>query len=196
MKRVMIAAVVAAVMAVAGTAQALEFSADMVSTAAGQQVSGKIYVANDKVRMEMPGATTITRIDAKVVWVIMPEQEMYMEQPFDPEKIAGATEKMPGEIERTPLGTEAVDGKEAQMYRITYTSKAAEATVLQWVDKASGIPVKTEAEDGSWSMEYRNLVIGAPDASLFEIPSGYKKFALPNMANMMQALQENRAGEE
>lgn len=174
MKRLIFMMTVLALVSIAGAAWALEFSADMVNTAEGRSFAGKIFVSNEKIRMEMAGATTITRMDKKVVWVIMPEQKMYMEQTFDPEKAAGATEKMPGEIKRKLIGQDNVSGRAASKYRVVYTSKVGEAAVLQWVDKASGIPVKTTSEDGSWAEEYRNLSVGAQDASLFEVPPGLR----------------------
>jgi hypothetical protein len=188
MKKIAVVLTVLASIVLAGAAEALEFSADMVSTAAGRSATGKMFVANDKVRMEMAGAISITRIDKKLVWLVMPDQGMYMEQPFDPMKIAGATEKMPGEIERTFLGEESVNGRNARKYRVTYSTAGRRDTVLQWVDIQSGIPVKTSAEDGSWSVEYKNLRVGPQDTALFEMPQGYTKFEVPNMADMMKAM--------
>ena len=180
------------ILIMAGTAQALDFSADMVTTANGQRMSGKIYVTQNKVRMDMAGTTTISRIDKNVAWVLMPQQGVYMEQPIDPEKISGTAEKMPGEVERVSLGPDTVDGRAATKYKIVYTSNAGRAAVVQWVDNASGIPVRTESEDKSWVMEYKNLKLGAPDDSLFEIPSGYQKFAMPNMDDIMRARRRMR----
>lgn len=194
MKRAVLAVTVLTVLSIAGVAQALDFSADMVSTARGQRMSGKIFVADDKIRMDMAGNVTITRMDKQVVWILMPQQLLYMEQAFDPEMVAGATEKMPGEIERSALGPGTVDGRAATKYRITYASREGRATVIQWVDKASSIPVKTEAEDGSWAMEYRNLKTGPQDAPLFEIPAGYTKFTVPNMADIMRAAGQQTQG--
>jgi hypothetical protein len=164
----------------------LEYSAEIVNRSPAGTVTGKIYVADEKVRMEMAGVTTISRADKKVVWVIMPEQGMYMEQPFDPEKMVGATEKMPGEVERIPLGSDTFDGKRVEKYRIVYTSSAGRAVVIQWIEPSSQIPLKTEAEDGSWSMEYHNLRLGRPDTSLFEVPGGMRKFVMPDVSDMMQ----------
>ena len=111
MKRMLAAGVsVLAGVVFSGAAMALDYSADMVSTTQEGSFNGKIYTAGEKIRMEMAGSITITRIDKNVVWVIMPAELMYMEQPFEPEKVAGATEKMPGEIERALLGREALDG--------------------------------------------------------------------------------------
>ena len=140
-----------------GIATAQDFSADMVSTTKGGVFTGKIYAAKEKTRMEMPQAITITRMDKNVVWILMPEQKMYMEQPLKPENIVASTDKMPGEIERKHLGTETVDGKKTEKYRIVYTVGNKRETIFQWIATDSGFPIKTAAEDGSWTTEFKNL---------------------------------------
>lgn len=188
------ATAVMAIVLMAGNAAALQFSADVVNTARGSgSFNGKAYAADDKFRMEMAGMITITRMDKGVMWVIVPDQNLVMEQPIDMSKVIGATEKMPGEVERTLLGPETVGGRAANKYRIVYTDKGARATVIQWIDTASGIPLKTSSEDGSWTVEYRNLVVGSPDPSLFEIPAQYSRMQMPNMADMMRAAQAQQS---
>ncbi len=188
MKRAIVLAVIL-FMGCVNVVWAFDFSADVVSTAGGRTFNSKIYVSNDKTRMEAAGATTISRMDKKVVWVIMPQQNMYMEQPVDLERASATTEKMPGEIERTPLGADTVDGKAVEKYRIRYTSNGAEAVMLQWIDPKTKIPLKTASEDGKWIMEYKNLIIGPQPEDLFNVPAGYKKFAMPDMKEMMRAAQ-------
>ena len=165
-----------------GIATAQDFSADMVSTTKGEIFTGKIYVAKEKTRMEMPQAITITRVDKNVVWILMPEQR-YMEQPLKPENIAVSTDKMPGEVERKRLGKEVVDGKKTEKYRIVYTVGNKREAIFQWVDTDSGFPIKTASEDGSWTTEYKNLKIGKQPDALFEIPAGYQKmsFGIPSI---------------
>lgn len=171
-------------------ALALDFSADMVSKAKGKEFSGKIYVTQDKVRTEMAGAVNIMRMDKKIMWVLMPGEKMYMEQPVDPQMAAGAAEKIPGEIERTLLGSEAIEGRPANKYKITYKNGAIIESILQWSDAATSLPVKVTSEDGSWSMEYKNLKLGAPDQSLFEIPEGYQKFSMPSFGDMTKQFKK------
>lgn len=187
MNKTILLLIVSALLMSASAVQALDFSADVVTTAGGQRMAGKIYVANDKVRMDIAGASTIARMDKQVSWVLMPQQSLYMEQPIDPERVAGATEKMPGEVERVALGPDTLDGRAVSKYRVTYASREGRATMIQWVDNDTSIPIKSAAENGSWTMEYRNLQTGAQDPSIFEIPAGYKKFAMPNMNDMMRA---------
>jgi len=167
-------------------ALALDFSADVVTVSNEGSASGKIFVSGNKVRMEMPGVITIARIDQKVVWILMPNEMMYMEQSLDPKKVAGATEKMEGEIERVAIGPETIDGRAATKYKVVYDTHPGQATVFQWVDQATGVPIKTTSEDGSWSVEYKNIITAAPQGSLFEIPEGYAKFAMPNIKEMME----------
>ncbi len=156
------------------------FSADMVSRSQGQQVEGKIYFSEGKARMEMMQTIMITRLDRKVSWMIMTSEKMYMEQPFDPSVTAKVSKEMPGELERVPLGAETVDGKPAQKFKVTYSQNGRQDSIYQWIG-ASDFPVKVEATDGSWSVEYRNVTVGPQPDSLFEVPDGYQKFAMPSL---------------
>ena len=53
----------------------------------------------------------------------------------------------------------------------------------EWISSDPGImmSVKTAAIDDSWWNEYRNISLGVPDSSLFEIPAGYTKMNIPSM---------------
>jgi outer membrane lipoprotein-sorting protein len=74
-------------------AVAEDFSADLISKSEGQVFQGKIFFAKDKVRMETNEATTITRLDKSMMWMLMPDENMYMEMPLKSQNIvAGAKE--------------------------------------------------------------------------------------------------------
>ncbi|MFA6079619.1 MAG: DUF4412 domain-containing protein [Candidatus Omnitrophota bacterium] len=160
-------------------AYASDFSADMVSTTNEGTFKGKIYVSKDRVRMEVPQSITITRMDKKVLWILMPSNKMYMEQPFDPRNIVVATEKMPGEIERKLLGKESVNGVVADKYSVTAEVDGMRESVFQWIEPASKVPIKTMAQDGSWTMEYQNMKMGPSPDSMFEVPPEYQKINMP-----------------
>ena len=191
MKKVLVL-VIAFILLPAGFVWALDFSADVISTTQGLSFEGKIYVSNEKVRMDTAGTSTITRMDKRVAWILMPSQNMYMEQPLSLEDVAGTTEKVPGELSRTLIGPETINSRRVNKYRVLYTSKMGDSSMLQWVDPETNIPVKTAAEDGSWSVEYKNINAGAQPDSIFELPAGYKKFAMPDMNEMMRAVQEKK----
>lgn len=188
MKRLKFLFIAVGLCLLASTALALEFSADMVSANRDGTFSGRIFVAENKVRTEAAGAISIVRLDRNITWVIMPDQKVYMEQPINPMMVSGASEKRPGEIERKFLGNEDVDGRPAAKYRIVCESNGMRETVLQWSDRASSVPLKVSAEDGSWSVTYKNLKVGPQDPSLFEVPEGYTKFSMPNMGDMANML--------
>lgn len=173
-----------------GIASAADFSADVISTTQGMVSNGKLYISNDKVRMEMPQAITITRMDKKIAWILMPEEKMYMEQPINPDQAAVTSDKIEGEIERKFVGKEMVDNKMADKYRIIYEINGNRMTVFQWLIPGLAMPVKTAAADNSWSMEYRNIRTESQPDYLFEIPAGYQKFSanMPSMQDILSGM--------
>lgn len=180
MKRLSV--IVLFVLLLAGTAFALEFSADTVMTAKGMKTTGKIYFSGEHFRMDMTSPrpmTTITLLDKKVVWSIMPEEKMYMEIPFNPKREPIVKDKVQGEVDRKLVGTDEIDGHPAKKYLVTYKNGGEKMQMYQWIATDLNFPVKTEAVDGSWSQEYKNIKTGPQPASLFKVPAGYKKFQMP-----------------
>ena len=168
-----------------------DFSADMVSSSSEGSFTGKIYVSGEKSRMEMPEAITISRIDKKVAWVLMPSEKMYMEQPLNLHSVASTSEKMDGEIERKAEGREMINGRNTTKYRVAYQVEGKREDVYQWIDEAAHIPVKTAAIDGNWSSEFKNIRTGSQDQSLFEIPSGYRtmSFDMPDLKSLLGGME-------
>lgn len=160
-------------------AQGQQYSADMVTRSSGETYSGRVFVNDDKMRYEMPKTIVITRLDLQKSYVLMPDEKMYMEQAVDPSAAAkaGVVEGQ-GEVERVSVGKEEVDGRMTEKFKITYTDAKGKMTVYQWLD-AEELPVKVEAEDGNWSVEYQNAKRGRSPDELFEVPSDYQKFAIP-----------------
>jgi len=171
----------------AGGAEAQEFSAEMVSREGKEIVNAKIYVAKDKVRMEMPESVMIIRRDKDLSWMLMPADKMYMEQPVNMSSAPKVVKEFDGEIERVAMGTVAVDGAPAEKFQVTYMEKKKKVSVYQWL-RAGQFPVKVEAVDGSWGFEYKNLETGPQPADLFEPPADYQKFAMPGLGDMMKGL--------
>ncbi len=171
---------------------AADFSADVITSAPGGSVAAKIYVSGDKSRMEAAGVITISRMDKKVVWMLMPSQNMYMEQPINLHAAASVQEKVEGEIERKAEGAETVNGVKTTKYRITAEMQGRRESIYQWVDESIKFPIKTAAVDGSWSTEFKNISQAQQPAQLFEIPAGYIKMpvAMPDMSALMNKANE------
>lgn len=188
MKKSVFAMSVLFAVSLAAAAFAQDFSADMVMTQKNVTTNAKVYMSGEKSRMEAPGSISISRMDKKVMWILMPEQKMYMEQAFDPSKMMASSEKVEGEVERIPLGKDIVDGKTTDKYKVTYQVEGNKNEMFQWIESGSGLPIKSAAVDGSWSVEYRNIKTGPQPGSLFEVPADYKKFSMdmPDMGDMMR----------
>jgi hypothetical protein len=166
-----------------------QFSAEMVSNTGGQTMQAKLYVGDHKSRVEMPQAIMIMRMDRNVTYMIMPEQNMYMEQALDPKMMAQASQEVAGQVDRKSLGRESVNGVSAEKFLVTYETQGRRNEMYQWMGD-NGVPVKVSAVDGSWSAEYRNVSVGPQPDSLFEVPAGYQKFAMPNASEMMRQAQQ------
>ena len=160
-----------------------DFSADMVNTVGKQIMQSKLYVSGDKIRMDMKEGVMIIRNDKKISWMLMPSEKMYMENPIDMSKVPKTSKSLDAEIDRTSLGMETIDGKQAEKFKVNYKENGQNASVYQWL-VSKEIPIKVEAVDGSWSMEYKNLSLGAQPADLFEVPAGYSKMTMPSLGNI------------
>lgn len=188
---IVIAGILSITAAAYPAAYAADFSADMVGSSPQGAMSAKMYVSGDKSRVEMAGAVTINRMDKKVMWLLMPQEKMYIEQPVDMKAARSTREKVEGEVERTVEGREAVNGMNTTKYRVTYESNGLRETIFQWIDDVNRFPVKTAAVDGSWSSEFRNISTKSQDPALFEVPSGYKKMSIPtpDLGALMKAVE-------
>ena len=166
----------------AAKASAQDFSADMVSRVGSKITQSKLNVSGDKIRMDMTEGIMIIRIDKQVSWMLMPSENMYMENPLDMSRVPHTSGSFTSEIERTPLGTEEIDGQQAQKFKVTYQESGTTKEVYQWL--VNSVPVKVEAVDASWSTEYKNISFSAQPAGLFEIPAGYTMMQMPSLGDM------------
>jgi outer membrane lipoprotein-sorting protein len=164
---------------------ALEFSSDMVMTSQGQVHTSKIYMKDQKSRTEseIQPSYNIMRMDKNVMWMVMPDQKTYMEMKYDPSKAPKTGERLQGEASRKLIGSERIDGHPTQKYEITYAERGKTDRMHQWVATDINFPVKMAAVDGSWTVEYKNIKMGTQPDTLFEVPSGYQKVAMPGPGN-------------
>jgi len=171
-------------------AKAQEMSATIVNNAGGRSATSKFYMKNDKVRMETEmggGMYTIVRKDLKKVWMVMPPSKSYMEIEESKEAQKLPEEKVKGEVSRKEVGKEVIDGHPTIKYEVTAKVEDKVTTTYQWMATDINFPVKMAAVDGSWSVEYKDIKIGGQPDSLFELPEGYKKTAMPAMPKGMGA---------
>ncbi|MDI6755354.1 MAG: hypothetical protein QME78_13285 [Thermodesulfobacteriota bacterium] len=160
---------------------AAEFSADMINKAQGQTLQSKIYMKKNKIRLETKGeeAYSIVRTDKNVAWMVFPKDKAYMEMIPQGPQVQG--EKLKGEVSRKYLGSETIDGRPTKKYEVILKDADISDKAYQWMATDLNYPIKISAVDGSWSTEYKNIKVGAQPDSLFELPAGYEKMAMPGM---------------
>ena len=175
-----------------------DFSAEMFDLRPGRTDTVKIFVEGSKVRMEPQGKGN-NKDSQIMIWdtagqksyVLAPARHMYMEigssmlqrainlwRPADvedacPDWLKVSQQLSPGEKQATcrKVGSDTVNGRSAVKYEgVSGDGKKGEV----WLDVKVRYLVKVVSPDGS-GMELRNIHEGPSDASLFEVPSGYKK---------------------
>lgn len=129
---------------------------------------------------------TISRPDKKSACLIYPGLASYVDSPVTQTEAAPA----PGDykIETTELGKDTVDGHDCVKNKVIVTDKDGnkhESTVWNATD-LKNFPVKIQSNEGGQSstMLFKDVSLERPDASVFEVPSGYTKY--DDMPTMMR----------
>jgi len=170
-------------------AQALfrPFSADQIHTVGKKTTTGKVYAIEKALRTEAEQngkkSISIMRFDRKVMWILMPDQKMYLEMGNFGAGVAELASTMQGsKVDRTALGSEQVGAYHCDKSRVQVTYEGKQYTSIEWAAKElNGFVVKRQSEKGDWSTEYQNVQLGPQNPSLFEIPAGYQKLNLGGM---------------
>ena len=100
-----------------------QFYADIVNRSGKETMTGKIFVSGQKMRTETMGNIMIMRPDKNVSWIVMTAERMYMEQPLNQQMLPKTSKDVEGEVDRVAMGTEMVDGKKADKFKVTYTQR-------------------------------------------------------------------------
>jgi hypothetical protein len=165
-----------------------EFSADMQmkSPEMRETVTGKIYFAANKTRMDMRAqgheSHIITDMQAKKTYMVMPEARMYMEYDYGkmrdqvPDvKPRSLTNPCAGDdtFSCAKVGSETVNGRSCDKWRFTSRKKDT-PSMTAWLDQKSMVPIRSLTDDGN-QFDLLNFREGAQDPGLFAIPSGYTK---------------------
>lgn len=162
------------------------FSADQIRTINNKTTTGKIYFTPSAMRVEGADpkgnkSVQIMRFDQKVMWSLLPAQNMYIEMPWGNLGEFAAWADQQG-VQRESLGMEQVGDYHCEKFRVHVKVMGQDSTSFEWDAKElDGLPVKTQDEKGKWSTEYKNVQLGAQEPALFEIPAGYQKMSFGGM---------------
>lgn len=158
-----------------------QFSADIKAKADDTTFSGKIYVGKDKIRIDMPESSLISRLDKDLNWLLFHSNKVYIEVPLlEGDRGGLAAGKVSGEKSRKLISKEKVNGRVVGKYKVVGEHEGKELSFYQWVDLDNGVPIKTSSEDGSLSFEYENPKLGSQPEDIFEVPSDFAKMQMPS----------------
>jgi uncharacterized protein DUF4412 len=179
-----------------------EYSADATVENEEGTTKQKIFVTPTKERKEMltgsgEGAVQIFRYDNKVMWMLMPSENMYMEYPIGGGPSKGSDSSQ-WTYEDAAMGEETLNGVRVTKYKTIATSTDGKKYGgFSWRTR-EGINVKQDLlykegnEKKRMLTELSNLQIGRQDPKLFEIPEGFNKF---DMGGMMGGMGMGRPGQ-
>jgi hypothetical protein len=181
-----------------------EYSADTHMETSDGVTDGTVAVAPGKERREFvqdgEKQIMIMRHDKKVLWMLMPEDQAYLEMSLN--QGGGRKDDVSAyKITHTKVGTETVNGVKTTKSKIIMIGpKGDKMGGFYWISK-EGIVVKIDAiamdkkSKERFKMELTNLKVGKQSASVFEIPAGYTKMdmGMGGAAKMMMGGGGNAA---
>lgn len=169
----------------------VEFSADVFNMSGGTKQTTKIFVGKDKLRVESghagdQSAPEILDLNTRSARLVVADRKSYMQAPeglslqrgyafFRAENADSACAQwqklvlLPGSSCRV-AGQATIDGRAATEYEGKFPD--GDLTHV-WIDSKLNFPVKWDGKNGGG--ELRNIKEAPQPASLFEIPSDYKK---------------------
>jgi hypothetical protein len=183
MKLLVPALAAALILPALGTASPSAFSCDMVveGAIAGHTTVTKLYVSGPKVRFDSERTITILRKDRGIAWVLNKQSRTYLEMPVGNPAVDPTRDPLAGASKQV-LGKETMNGYRCTKMRVTKNdAKLGAIGAMVWMADKLGMAVRTETEfRGHRIVENRkNIQMSAPPESLFEVPAGYTKTAMP-----------------
>jgi hypothetical protein len=157
-----------------------DFSATQAASTRGQAISMKIYRSGTSIRYEPnPAISMIYMPDDQKVYKIMgfPDgSHQCVVARTDQSAVPGNIQLLAGsKTERTPAGTETVDGHVCRVSNVVVTrsdGKTTESKLWEAEDRQrTPIKIETQTEDGAITITYRDIVLGPPDPALFKLPA-------------------------
>jgi hypothetical protein len=177
-----------------------EYSADATIQNEEGTIQQRVYATPAKERKEMltgagDGAVQIFRYDTKIMWILMPSENIYMEHAMGQKVQGQGSDTSQWTYEDTVLGEEMLNGMKVTKYKTIATSTDGKKYGgFSWRTK-EGINIKQdllykEGNDKKRMLtELKNVTIGRQDPKLFEIPEGFQKFDMAGMMGGMMGRQ-------
>ena len=176
----------------ASNAAPSHYRVDMHIEGDGERMIMRRYVDGSRSRTEIDfDGETIVTIEAgdaaRTTYTIVPSMKRVMKSTLP--KDAASAPAQTGETAAPEdaeeglelVGTETLDGKSVQKYRV----KMPNGDGFIWVDPLTELPVRMES--GGSRVDMRNYEFSKPAPELFQIPKGYEVMDLDQMRSMSAA---------
>jgi outer membrane lipoprotein-sorting protein len=182
----------------AGAVSAAEFSATMKQTVSQNKqttvTQGNIYIKGIMQRQESGAAdqkmVMIARPDKGVVWHLLPSKKVYVEQQIPKQTTSPSVGSMIMKMQGAKkIGTVKISNYQCDKYQ--YTDKQRNITAILCISPKLNHEVKSTITTprGKVTSELINIKEAKLPASLFELPKGYKKMALPTSSGNPSGLK-------
>ena len=139
----------------------------------------KIYRSGDQMRTTLPGGAgyTIMSLSQHTNYMVM-GNGMCMQMAPQGQQNPFA-ESQNATVERSPAGTDTVDGHVCKVENLTVTSRDGKSTKMKvWeAEDLKSFPIKIEMQSsrGPVTMEYKDVSFSEPDAALFTHPENCRQ---------------------
>lgn len=168
-------------------------SYDQVITTGDTAMTTKVWQQGKNMRLELEDSEgagkviTIVNGDEETVYTYAPDQGIATKFSLEESEVDTSTpqdyaQDMNNETMKY-IKEETIDGKECSLYEMNATDDSESLTKV-WIWKDYGIPIRMEstAEGQEMLMEYKNVQVGAQDASLFQLPKDVAVMDIENMS--------------
>ncbi len=159
------------------SAHSMNFPDFSATQGMGNMGPGKVYQSGANFRAEpVPGLVVIYVAASNKLYNLYSRGNCIEMPPEKSTTVSTPLQLLVGtKVERTPAGTEVVDGHSCKVENVVVTGADGKTTHSKvWeAEDLKGAPVKIESqtEKGKVMAGYRDIVLGTPDAELFKPPS-------------------------
>jgi hypothetical protein len=182
-------------------------------TSMGGPTSMHLYVDGTKRRTDRDingGIITILRGDLSKSYTLIVSSKTYMEAPLDSRILKSGADLGKNLGIQEKVGTEEVNGELCDKYSLGSSKMPQISTGKMqmpqssqpglmnrgpsgfiWVGQSTHMMVKSD--NPHYTVEWKNIKLGPPDASVFEVPADYKKVDRPKPAEVKPE-EENSGG--
>lgn len=138
----------------------------------------------------MERIASVFRVDKKAMYLIYPSIQAAVDSPLPKEDAASLA--VPPKFTTTEMGKEVLDGVAVTKNKVTYTDpKGASREANTWTAASlKGFPLQLQTEENGSTLilRFSDVKLSKPESKLFDIPSGFTKYA--DMQAMMTGVMK------